>query len=140
MTVFNIVVYCEFRNCFYYGGEYFEISDQKLLIDAASSSRVIREKQSNELIQKITKLAGYRSFKLTIYIFTGDCIKDGNEKLYLVIDILGKDIDDKQQMSFQYFDYARNKKKIYRHNGQVNVVSPYSLAWNGDCYHVLAYN
>ena len=140
MTVFNIVVYFEFRNCFYYDGEYFEISDHKLLIDAVSSPRFIREKQSNELIQKITKLAGYRSFKLTIYIFTGDCIKDGNEKLYLVIDIIGKDIDDKQQMTFQYFDYARNKKKIYRHNGQVNVVSPYSLAWNGDCYYVLAYN
>lgn len=44
MTVFNIVVYCEFRNCFYYDGEYFEISDQKLLIDAVSSSRFIREK------------------------------------------------------------------------------------------------
>ena len=56
------------------------------------------------------------------------------------MDQLHTAIAGKQKVTFQYFDYTPEKKKIHRHNGQQYIVSPYAMLWSNDLYYMVGYS
>jgi len=57
-----------------------------------------------------------------------------------IVDQLHTAINTKRQITFQYYEYAADKKKTLKHNGQVYVFSPYEMVWADDEYYVFGYS
>ena len=55
------------------------------------------------------------------------------------MDRLHTAIAERRAITFQYFDYDIQRKKVLRRRGQQYVVSPYGLIWNHDNYYLVAY-
>ncbi len=49
--------------------------------------------------------------------------------LILIVDHLYTAIIERKKVTFQYFDYTPEKKKVHRHDGQLYTVSPYAMLW-----------
>ncbi len=127
-------------NSYHYGNRTFQLPELKMLVDAVSSSRFISAEKSEALIQKLGSLASrYEAKELTAKIFTAERIKGDNEKIFLITDIIGRAIDQKKKISFNYFDYLPTKEKVLRHDGEVYITSPYALIWSEDRYYLIGY-
>lgn len=128
----------------YYLNEYareFTTPELKLLVDAVASSKFITKSKSDELIEKITKLASpSNATSLKRNLWTEDRIKKDNEKIYLIVDVINEAINEKKKISFLYFQYDENKERKLRHNGEPYIFSPYALVWNGDYYYVVGFS
>ncbi len=127
-------------NSFHYGSRIFQLPELKMLVDAVSSSRFISAEKSEALIQKLGSLASrYEAEELTAKIFTADRIKGDNEKIFLITDIVSRAIEQKRKISFNYFDYLPTKEKVFRHDGEIYITSPYALIWSDDRYYLVGY-
>ena len=138
---YDIVVVPSKPNKYYMGAREFELAELKLLIDAVSSSRFISQKKSNQLIDKIAKIASKtQQEELKRNIYPTSRAKSTNESSFYVVDSINEAINQKKQISFKYFDYDVDKKKILRHDGERYELSPYALIWNEDFYYVMGYS
>ena len=63
-----------------------------------------------------------------------------NESIYFNVDRLHAAIAARRAITFQYFDYDLQRKKVLRRGGQQYAVSPYGLIWNSDNYYLVAYD
>ena len=125
---------------YFIAGRTFELAELKLLVDAVACSRFITPKKSRELIGKLESLTSvYQASQLNRQIFVADRIKADNEEIYYTVDRLQSAILEDRQVSFLYFDYGVNKKKVLRRGGERYVVSPLSLCWNNENYYLIAY-
>ena len=128
----------------------FEPAELKLLADAVVSSRFLTPRQSEELLGKLRTLTSvHKADILQRQLFIANNSNAGNKKLMANIDILSRAAAEKRQVSFRYFDYDVNKKKVYRENTDrfrgsgskyERSCSPYTLAWNDEKYYLVAYN
>lgn len=125
---------------YYIGSRRFELAELRLLVDAVQSSRFITRKKSEQLIKKLEGLASHAQARtLHREVFVLDRVKAPNEKIYYNVDILQLAIADGVQASFRYFEYAPDKSKRYRNDGEEYTVSPYALMWANDFYYLVAY-
>lgn len=116
----------------------FELPELTLLADAVSSSKFITQKKSSQLIHKLEKLVSkYDAAGIDRQVFVADRVKAVNEKIYLNIDVIHRAIAEKKKISFKYFDYNANMKKVYREGNRV--CSPYALTWNDEHYYLVAH-
>lgn len=128
-------------NRYYWGARIFEKAELKLLVDAVSSSRFITQKKSQDISKKLLKLASVNDRDdLKRNIYATNRIKSRNESLLYTVDTVNKAITNKRKVSFQYYDYTPEKKKIYRNDGEIYTLSPYALFWNEDFYYVVGYS
>ena len=119
----------------------FELPELKLLIDAVQSSIFVTEKKSLELISKIEKLTSrHNAGKLRRQVYIANRVKTRNEKVFYNVDKIYDAIGDNKKISFKYFDYTTEKKKIYRKDGSEYVESPVTLMWDDENYYLVAYN
>ncbi len=119
----------------------FEIPELKLLVDAVQSSKFITHKKSAELIKKIEGLASrHAAIELQRQVFVANRIKTMNESIYYSVDILNEAINKNRQISFQYFDWDENKKKVLRHSGERYVISPWALSWDDENYYLIGFD
>ena len=119
----------------------FDLPELKLLIDAVASSKFITDKKSKEPVAKLAKLASNsQADELKRNIIPEGRIKAGNENIYYIVDAVNTAINNKKQISFQYFCYNVRKQKAAKHDGEVYVFSPYYLIWNGDYYYAVGYS
>ncbi len=126
---------------YYMGDRVLELPEIKLLIDAVSSSRFISQKKSDALIAKLSAIAGeYQAQSLSAHIFTSSQVKADNDFIYYIVDVITRAIDEKKKIQFQYFDFAANKRKVLRNNGEIYINSPYALLWHEDNYYLLGYS
>ena len=128
-------------NRYYWGARTFEKAELKLLVDAVSSSRFITQKKSRDISKKLLKLASVHDRDdLKRNIYATNRIKSRNESLLYTVDAVNKAITSKRKVSFQYYDYTAEKKKILRNGGEIYILSPYALFWNDDFYYVVGYS
>ncbi len=128
------------RKLYYIASRDFELPEVKLLVDAVESSKLITPKKSKQLVEKLSKLVSREEAKeLCRHVFVDKRIKPENERVYYYIDIIHTAIAKSLQIEFQYFDYTPEKKRVYKHNGQIYALSPYALAWNNDHYYALGH-
>ena len=95
----------------------YDIAEIKLLIDAVESSKFITKKKSEELVAKLSKMAGRnQAEQLRRNISAEDRIKYDNESIYLIIDGINEAINAGKKISFLYFKYDVRKEPKLRND------------------------
>ena len=117
------------------GDREFELPEVKLLMDAVQSSRFITQKKSDALIRKLEGLASvHQAGQLQRQVYVSGRIKVMNESIYYNVDKLHAAIAGQKAITFKYFDYDIQRKKVFRQEGKRYMVSPYGLIWNSENY------
>ncbi len=138
---FDIIVEHSKPNRYHIGDRGFDLAEVKLLIDAVASSRFVTEKKSQELGEKLSKLASeHQRLQLVRHIHATNRVKADNEEIFYTVDIVNEAINTKKKISFKYTEYNRYKEKIFRNYGEVYELSPYALFWNEDYYYVVGWS
>ena len=119
------------------GTRHFEVPEVKLLVDAVQSSRFISQKKSKALIKKLSAFVGPQDANIIKrQLYVDQRFKATNGGIMRIVDSVQDAIAAKTKVTFQYYDYSPQKKKVARHDGAFYVVSPYSL----DYFLVQLYN
>ena len=119
-------------------GRNYDLAEIKLLIDAVQSSKFITKKKSEQLVGKLSQMAGqYQAEALKRNISVEDRIKYENESILLIIDSVNQAINEGKKIAFLYFKYNVRKEPQLRNEGNPFVFSPHQLVWNGDFYYVV---
>lgn len=106
------------QNRYFIGSRLFQVPELKLLVDAVESSHFITEKKSKTLIEKLGHLTNkYVANQLNRHIYMDGTTKPDNETIYYTIDEIQTAIQEKCPISFQYFEYTQDKKKVLKHDG-----------------------
>lgn len=138
---FDIIAEREAQNCYAIGRRLFELPELKLLIDAVESSKFITAKKSVELTEKlITLTSKHRAEDLKRHLYIADRVKPGNEKIYYTVDAIHTAINQGRQISFRYYEYNAERKRVFRNDGKRYRFSPYGLMWNEDHYYAVGYS
>ena len=123
------------------GTRHFEVPEVKLLVDAVQSSRFISQKKSKALIKKLSAFVGPQDANIIKrQLYVDQRFKATNEGIMRIVDSVQDEKKKKTKVTFQYYDYSPQKKKVARHDGAFYVVSPYSLIWNGDNYYMVGHS
>lgn len=129
------------QNLYNYIEREFDVPEIKLLLDAVMSSKFITKAKSDQLADKLMALAGpYRSKVLKRNLIVDGRIKQENEQIYLIVDLINEAINKKKKISFQKIEFNVKKDRVLHNNGETYVFSPYSLVWDGDFYYVVGYS
>ncbi len=116
----------------------YDVAELKLLIDAVESSKFITKKKSEELVTKLSKMAGQNQAEiLKRNISPEGRIKYDNESIYLIIDGINEAINAGKKISFLYFKYDVRKEPKLRNEGKPFIFSPHRLVWSGDFYYMV---
>ncbi len=125
---------------YYVASRDFELPELKLLVDSVQASKFITHKKSMELISKIEKLTSHENAKkLQRQVFITNRVKTLNEQIYYNVDKIHDAIATNKQITFKYFDFDVNKKKVYRKDGDFYTESPISLTWDDENYYLITY-
>ena len=128
-------------NAYYLDDRDFDLSELRMLIDAVSSSRFISREKSEELTEKLASLASvHQRDQLKARVFTADRIKADDDSSLVTAEWICEAIEQKKKISFQYYDYTPDKRKVLKHDGEVYVCSPYAIVWNDDRYYLIGYS
>ncbi len=137
----DIVCVKSTQNRYFVGERLFELPELKLLVDAVESSRFITAKKSERLIEKLGKLTSEsHARQLDRHIYMEGTAKPENECIYYSVDEIHNAIQEKRQITFQYYEYTPQKEKILKHNGYRYQFSPYALIWSRDCYYAVGWS
>lgn len=129
------------QNLYYMGSREFENAELRLLVDAVQASRFITKTKSNALIKKLENLTTeYDAVRLQSQVYVTNRIKSSNESIYYNVDIIHNAIGENKKISFQYFDWDINKRKVYRHDGKKYIISPWALIWDNEFYYLIGYD
>ena len=119
----------------------FEVAELKLLVDAVQASKFVTEKKSNELIKKLEGLTSkYAAAELQHSVIMRERIKTMNESVYVSVDIIQSAIAKNKQITFKYYEWDVNKKRVVRKDGAEYRVSPWALTWDDENYYLLGYD
>lgn len=137
----DIVCVKSTQNRYFIGARLFELPELKLLVDAVESSRFITAKKSERLIEKLGKLTSESyAYQLDRHIYMDGTVKPKNECIYYSVDKIHSAIQEKRQITFQYFEYTPQKEKILKHDGYRYQFSPYVLIWSRDYYYAVGWS
>lgn len=138
---YDIVVNRSRQNEYFIGSRNLELPELKLIIDAVQAAKFISPKKSMELIGKISALASpHQGDELKRNLFVDGKVKTSNEKVYYAVDTLFTAIQAEKAVTFKYIEYTAEKKKVYKHKGQIYILSPYDMVWCRDAYYVLGFS
>ncbi len=119
----------------------FELAELKLLVDAVQSSKFITVKKTRELIKKLEQLSSkHQETELQRQVHVINRVKNPNEKIYLMVDMLHEAIHNQVQVEFQYAAWNLRKELEPRHEGRIYCVSPWALTWDDENYYLIAYD
>ena len=137
----DIVCVKSTQNRYFVGARLFELPELKLLVDAVESSRFITARKSERLIEKLGKLTSESyAYQLDRHIYMDGTVKPENECIYYSVDKLHSAIQEKRQITFQYFEYTPQKEKVLKHDGYRYQFSPYVLIWSRDYYYAVGWS
>lgn len=119
----------------------FDDAELKLLIDAVESAKFISKAKSDQLVAKLTELAGMnKARELKRNLVVDGRYKADNEHIFYIVDAINRAINLKKKICFQMVEYNIKKEKVLHNGGEKYVFSPYSLVWDGDFYYVIGYS
>ena len=119
----------------------FDIAELKLLIDAVQSAKFMTKAKSDQLVTKLTALAGVnKARELKRHLVVDGKCKLENEQILVIVDAINDAINQRRKIKFQKVEYNVKKERVLHHGGEVYIFSPYSLVWDGDFYYVVGYS
>ncbi len=119
----------------------FDLPELHILIDAIQAAAFITEKKTEELVDKVARLAGSRSgavIKQNTVAF--NTTKSTNEFIYYSVNEISYAIEKGLKILFRYFDYDHKHNKVYRRDGHRYVVNPVATVFSNDKYYLVCYN
>ena len=119
----------------------FDIAELKLLIDAVQSAKFMTKAKSNQLVTKLTALAGVnkaRELKRNLVVDGRNKLE--NEQILMIVDAINDAINQRRKIRFQKVEYNVKKERVLHHGGETYTFSPYSLVWDGDFYYVVGFS
>lgn len=130
------------KNFYYYVGyRKFDTAELRVLMDAVQAARFINENKTVELCEKIAELAGKNNAEiLNKTVVYNNTVKHDNKNLFYTVDVISRAIERKNKISFDYFNYGADKKKVYRKEKSRYVVNPLVLVLNDNNYYLVCYN
>ncbi|NLL91256.1 MAG: WYL domain-containing protein [Ruminococcaceae bacterium] len=118
----------------------FQLPELKLLVDSVSSSKFITRKKSLDLISKLEKLTSkYEARELRRQVYVEKRVKTMNESIYYNVDSIHTAIAKNKKLNFKYFEYDRERKKVFRRKGETYSVSPLALIYSDENYYLTAF-
>lgn len=119
----------------------FDIAELKLLIDAVQSAKFMTKTKSDQLVAKLTALAGInKARELKRNLVIDGRYKMENEQILVIVDAINDAINQRRKIRFQKVEYNVKKERLLHHGGEQYTFSPYSLVWDGDNYYVVGYS
>ena len=129
-------------NGYYVVDRSFDIPEIHILMDAVQAAGFITEKKTKELVDKIAKLAGNKAAEvLKQNIVNFETVKSTNESIYYSVNEIATAINEGLKITFQYFDYNAQGKKVYRMRKsnpaerKTYKVNPLSTVFSSDKYY-----
>ena len=117
----------------------FELAELKMLVDAIQSSKFITAAKSRDIIAKLEIFAGvHNSRELSRQVYVEDRIKTANTSAVYNVDAIHNAINEGKKLSFMYFYYDREKRKVFRNSSKPYTVSPCALIWSEENYYLVA--
>lgn len=118
----------------------FDTAEVVMLADVVKASK-LSDNQKNRLIEKLSGTLGYQKSS----VFSNHMISVGSHKkvsfpLIYNVDSIERAINENKQISFRYFNYGEDCKKIYRKNGERYIANPIVMVWDKDNYYLLCYS
>lgn len=126
---------------YFYGAREWDKTELRILIDAVSSAQFITKEKSRQIISKLAVLAGKQNKSmLTPSVYVAENVKAHNNQILYSLEKIADAIRNKKKISFKYYNYNTKKERVYRHDGEVYVLSPYATIWKEDRYYVVGYS
>lgn len=126
---------------YYIGARDFELPELKLLVDSVQASKFIPEEKSLELIEKLEKLTSeHNARSLHRQVYVRGRGKTGNRSVYYNVDDIHTAIDADRAVSFQYYDWSPDRRRVFRHDGKRYEASPWALIWDDEYYYLVAFD
>ena len=122
---------------YFFASRYFSAFELKMMIDAVQAAHFISRQQTEELVSRIARLANKnQSEDLRRNLFVSK-LKDNDTNTLTMADWLNAAINQNKKVSFQYYEYDREGKKVLKYDGYRYKFSPYALVWSMDSYFVI---
>ena len=119
----------------------FQLPELKLLVDAVQSCKFITKKKSDALIGKLEGLTSvHQARQLQRQVYVDRRVKTMNESVYYSIDKLHAALAAGKAVSFKYFEYSVEKKKVFRRGGRRYTVYPHGLIWQNENYYLVGFD
>ena len=116
----------------------------QILVDAVSAAQFIPQARSEELIRKLSVMAGPSHVEdLHPQILVSEHVKAKNKNMIYSVQAIRKAIDRDRKISFRYLQYNTVKQQVPKHAGTAEeeyIVSPYATVWNDDRYYLVGYS
>ena len=129
------------QNHYWIRDRVFSLAELQLLTDAVQAAQFISKSNSATIIDKLNMFAEPGNDQLlNRMLLVESRPKSTNERVFVIVNELQYAIANKKKVHFYYVDYSPAKKKVYRHNGQLYSVSPFSILWNGDNYYMIGWS
>ena len=113
-------------NAYYILDRKFERSEVQVLLNAVGSAKSLSNKKTVMLMQKLYELLGTTEAD-QLHTIISVANKHNNERIYYTIDAITTAILEKKKLSFLYFDYGINGKRVYRKDKARYEVNPLGL-------------
>lgn len=116
----------------------------QILVDAVSAAQFIPKARSEELIDKLSAMAGpsHRE-ELKPQILISERVKAKNRNMIYSVQAIRKAIERDKKISFKYLQYTPEKKQVPKHQGteeEYYTISPYATVWNNDRYYLVGWS
>lgn len=113
----------------------------RILTDAVQAAAFISEKKTEELVNKIAELGGRNKAELLKKnVVRFNTTKSKNESVLYSVSEISAAIENGRKVSFRYFNYDKNHKKVYRHKGGKYIVNPLATIYDNNYYYLIVYD
>ena len=116
----------------------------QILVDAVSAAQFIPQARSEELIRKLSVMAGpSHQEELVPQILVSEHVKAKNKNMIYSVQEIRRAIDRNKKIRFRYLEYNTEKEQVRKHQGtdeEWYVVSPYATVWNDDRYYLVGWS
>lgn len=119
----DIVVVKSTQNQYFMGNRLFEYPELKMLTDAVASSKIISAKKSEELVQKLCRLAStHQAEQLRQLASLSSRVKPDNEQVYYIIDAI-------QTAILENGRYSSSIMNILQRRNEFSSMAVISINW-----------
>ena len=129
------------RKGYYLASRTFESAELKMLVDSVQAAKFLSPKKTRGLIKKLAGLSSRgEAALLRRQLYISDRGKTDNESVFYCIDAIHGAIGEDREITFVYWQYDLNKKRVPRKSGARYRVSPFALVWDDEFYYLIAYD
>ena len=129
------------RKGYYLASRLFEPAELKMLVDSVQAAKFLSPKKTMRLIKKLAGLSSRgEAALLRRQLYISDRGKTDNESVFYNIDAIHGAIGEDHEITFVYWQYDLNKKRVPRKSGARYRVSPFALVWDDEFYYLIAYD